>query len=139
MAHASAASADEPPQQPHSQQPFGNSSSDSQVVAALPDLVPLLVKKSGVWRALVFQYRKFTALSGRFMPMVFLFFLMAFVNTILDSLKDTLVITAVGGGAQVCGGRAPAGGGRARCPQVGGAGEGARRFSRISRVDSKFE
>eukprot|EP00955_Chlamydomonas_euryale_P118939 366567-Chlamydomonas_euryale.AAC.12 len=31
-----------------------------------------------------------------------LFFLLAFVNTILDSLKDTLVITAVGGGAQVC-------------------------------------
>lgn len=33
--------------------------------------------------------------------MVGLFFLLAFVNTILDSLKDTLVITAVGGGAQV--------------------------------------
>jgi AAA family ATP:ADP antiporter len=41
-------------------------------------------------------------LSGRFLPMVALFFLMAFVNTILDSLKDTLVITAAGGGAQVC-------------------------------------
>lgn len=35
------------------------------------------------------------------MPMVGLFFLLAFVNTILDSLKDTLVITAAGGGAQV--------------------------------------
>jgi hypothetical protein len=33
--------------------------------------------------------------------MVGLFFLLAFVNTILDSLKDTLVITATGGGAQV--------------------------------------
>jgi ATP:ADP antiporter, AAA family len=30
-----------------------------------------------------------------------LFFLMAFVNTIIDSLKDSLVITAVGGGTQV--------------------------------------
>jgi len=47
------------------------------------------------------QAQKLTAFSGRFMPMVILFFLMAFVNTILDSLKDTLVITAVGGGAQV--------------------------------------
>ena len=51
--------------------------------------------------AIGYQARKFSALSGRFMPMVFLFFLMAFVNTILDSLKDTLVITAAGGGAQV--------------------------------------
>ena len=30
-----------------------------------------------------------------------LFFLMAFVNTIIDSLKDSLVITAVGGGTEV--------------------------------------
>eukprot|EP01026_Neomeris_dumetosa_P060086 TRINITY_DN5642_c0_g2_i2.p1 TRINITY_DN5642_c0_g2~~TRINITY_DN5642_c0_g2_i2.p1 ORF type:complete len:664 (-),score=81.95 TRINITY_DN5642_c0_g2_i2:1086-3077(-) len=34
-------------------------------------------------------------------PMGTLFFLMAFVNAILDSMKDTLVVTAVGGGAQV--------------------------------------
>jgi hypothetical protein len=33
--------------------------------------------------------------------MVCLFFFLSFVNTILDSLKDTLVITASGGGAQV--------------------------------------
>lgn len=47
------------------------------------------------------QASKFWQLSGKFMPMVGLFFLLAFVNTILDSLKDTLVITAAGGGAQV--------------------------------------
>ncbi|GFH09884.1 ADP,ATP carrier protein, partial [Haematococcus lacustris] len=46
------------------------------------------------------QYTKFMKLTGKFMPMVVLFFLLAFVNTILDSLKDTLVITAAGGGAQ---------------------------------------
>ena len=45
--------------------------------------------------------QKFQQLASKFMPMVGLFFLLAFVNTILDSLKDTLVITAVGGGAQV--------------------------------------
>ena len=57
---------------------------------------------SSLITAAKYQAQNFSALSGRFMPMVFLFFLMAFVNTILDSLKDTLVITAVGGGAQVC-------------------------------------
>ena len=50
------------------------------------------------------QASRFWALSGKFMPMVGLFFMLAFVNTILDSLKDTLVITAAGGGAQVGGG-----------------------------------
>ncbi|CAG9461395.1 unnamed protein product [Pedinophyceae sp. YPF-701] len=38
---------------------------------------------------------------GDFLPMVALFFFMAFVNTIIDSLKDTLVVTSVGGGPQV--------------------------------------
>ncbi|KAF5839782.1 TLC ATP/ADP transporter-domain-containing protein, partial [Dunaliella salina] len=46
-------------------------------------------------------YGRFTGLAGKFMPMVCLFFFLSFVNTILDSLKDTLVITASGGGAQV--------------------------------------
>jgi AAA family ATP:ADP antiporter len=41
------------------------------------------------------------ALSGKFLPMLALFFCLAFVNTVLDSLKDTLVITAAGGGADV--------------------------------------
>ena len=50
---------------------------------------------------MVRQNNKLMALFNRFLPMVTLFFLLAFVNTILDSLKDTLVITAVGGGAQV--------------------------------------
>jgi hypothetical protein len=38
----------------------------------------------------------------KFLPMATLFFLMAFVNTVLDNLKDTLIFTmAIGGGAQV--------------------------------------
>ena len=40
-------------------------------------------------------------LWGRFVPMCLLFFAMAFNNTILDSVKDSLVITAKGGGTQV--------------------------------------
>lgn len=44
---------------------------------------------------------QFVSLWGTFLPMCTLFFFMAFINTIMDSLKDTLVITAVGGGAQV--------------------------------------
>nr|BBG40173.1 hypothetical protein [Parachlorella kessleri] len=44
---------------------------------------------------------KLDGLWGKFVPMAGLFFLMAFVNTISDSLKDSLVITAVGGGTHV--------------------------------------
>ncbi|CAD7703422.1 unnamed protein product [Ostreobium quekettii] len=47
------------------------------------------------------QAMQFVSLWGTFLPMCTLFFFMAFINTIMDSLKDTLVITAVGGGAQV--------------------------------------
>jgi AAA family ATP:ADP antiporter len=47
------------------------------------------------------QLAKLDGLWGRFLPMAALFFLMAFVNTIIDSLKDSLVITAVGGGTEV--------------------------------------
>lgn len=54
-----------------------------------------------ILEAALLQWSRFSQLTGKFMPMVGLFFLLAFVNTILDSLKDTLVITAVGGGAQV--------------------------------------
>ena len=32
---------------------------------------------------------------------VALFFFMSFVNTVIDSMKDSLVITAVGGGTEV--------------------------------------
>ena len=38
----------------------------------------------------------------KFVPMIMLFFSMAFINTLLDNLKDTLIFTqAVGGGAHV--------------------------------------
>jgi len=46
-------------------------------------------------------FRSLDGMWGTFAPMAGLFFMLAFVNTILDSLKDTLVITAVGGGAHV--------------------------------------
>lgn len=38
----------------------------------------------------------------KFIPMIMLFFSMAFINTLLDNLKDTLIFTqAIGGGAHV--------------------------------------
>lgn len=51
--------------------------------------------------SVVDQFAKLDGLWDRFIPMSVLFFLMAFVNTIIDSLKDSLVITAVGGGTEV--------------------------------------
>lgn len=63
-------------------------------LAAVPLLGPLaaalaayLGRVGGLWR--------------RFLPMLALFFLLSFINTVLDSLKDTLVMTARGGGAAV--------------------------------------
>lgn len=56
---------------------------------------------STVGSAVSEQLAKLDGLWGRFLPMAALFFLMAFVNTIIDSLKDSLVITAVGGGTEV--------------------------------------
>lgn len=47
------------------------------------------------------QFARLDGLWDRFIPMSMLFFLMAFINTIIDSLKDSLVITAVGGGTEV--------------------------------------
>ncbi|KAI3428755.1 hypothetical protein D9Q98_007577 [Chlorella vulgaris] len=47
------------------------------------------------------QLHKLDGLWDKFVPMSLLFFLMAFVNTIMDSVKDSLVITAVGGGTEV--------------------------------------
>jgi AAA family ATP:ADP antiporter len=47
------------------------------------------------------QFSRLEGLWDRFIPMSLLFFLMAFINTIIDSLKDSLVITAVGGGTEV--------------------------------------
>jgi AAA family ATP:ADP antiporter len=47
------------------------------------------------------QFSRLEGLWDKFIPMSLLFFLMAFINTIIDSLKDSLVITAVGGGTEV--------------------------------------
>ena len=55
----------------------------------------------GIVHSLKMQIKKLDGLWGQVLPMTFLFFLMAFVNTIIDSLKDSLVITAVGGGTEV--------------------------------------
>lgn len=45
--------------------------------------------------------QRFLGLWRQFLPMLSLFFCLSFINTMLDSLKDTLVITAAGGGAFV--------------------------------------
>jgi len=47
------------------------------------------------------QLSKVEGLWQQLIPMTCLFFMLAFVNTIIDSLKDSLVITAVGGGTEV--------------------------------------
>ena len=47
------------------------------------------------------QLSKLEGLWQQLIPMTCLFFMLAFVNTIIDSLKDSLVITAVGGGTEV--------------------------------------
>jgi ATP/ADP translocase len=55
----------------------------------------------GVVESLQLYLRRFSGLWYKFLPMLSLFFCLSFINTILDSLKDTLVITAAGGGAHV--------------------------------------
>jgi hypothetical protein len=72
----------------------GDTAGVPALLAAIPLFGPMAVALSsyisrvrGLWRA--------------FLPMLSLFFLLSFVNTLLDSLKDTLVITAAGGGAAV--------------------------------------
>lgn len=45
--------------------------------------------------------KQMDGLWSQFVPMSTLFFFMAFVNTLIDSLKDTLVVTSVGGGPEV--------------------------------------
>jgi ATP/ADP translocase len=55
----------------------------------------------GVVESLQLYLRRFSGLWQKFLPMLSLFFCLSFINTILDSLKDTLVITAAGGGAHV--------------------------------------
>ncbi|GMH36243.1 hypothetical protein BSKO_04111 [Bryopsis sp. KO-2023] len=47
------------------------------------------------------QITKFSQLWRSFLPMCSLFFFMSFINTIVNSLSLTLVITSGGGGAQV--------------------------------------
>eukprot|EP00889_Picochlorum_renovo_P001273 jgi/Picre1/28303/NNA_003709.t1 len=46
----------------------------------------------GFVEAVEHQVKKLDGLWGQLVPMTFLFFMMAFVNTIIDSLKDSLVI-----------------------------------------------
>lgn len=52
-------------------------------------------------QAIQHQLSKLDGSWGQLIPMTMLFFMLAFVNTIIDSLKDSLVITAVGGGTEV--------------------------------------
>ncbi|KAI8467681.1 MAG: TLC ATP/ADP transporter-domain-containing protein [Monoraphidium minutum] len=60
--------------------------------------VPLLGPVVGLLAAYV---SRVGGMWRRFLPMLSLFFCLSFTNTLLDSLKDTLVITAPGGGASV--------------------------------------
>jgi len=54
-----------------------------------------------VWGAVQLQLRKMEGMWHKFVPMVVLFFCMAFINTIVDSLKDTIIVTAPGSGPHV--------------------------------------
>lgn len=97
VAAASSASADA----------FGDSSSSSAGAAALAPRGVLAAASSlaagvgGAAADLQDLCGRFMGLWRSFLPMLSLFFCLSFVNTILDSLKDTLVITAPGGGAFV--------------------------------------
>jgi hypothetical protein len=64
------------------------------LLAGVPLFGPMAV-------ALAAYVQRVRGLWRAFLPMLSLFFLLSFVNTLLDSLKDTLVITAAGGGAAV--------------------------------------
>ena len=67
-------------------------------VAAVLAGVPLLGPAAGAFAAYA---QRVSGLSARFVPMVALFFVLSCANTLLDSLKDTLIVTAPGGGASV--------------------------------------
>lgn len=87
--HASAAASgisQQPPEQPPPLQ-HGPAQLGAAIASIPAKLRAFLSELDGLW--------------GRFLPMCFLFFSMAFNNTILDSVKDSLVITAKGGGTQV--------------------------------------
>lgn len=75
-----------------------NSSSSGSFLAAAATFTEGLADTAADLQDLV---KRFLSLWRQFLPMLSLFFCLSFINTILDSLKDTLVITAVGGGAFV--------------------------------------
>lgn len=74
------------------------SSSDND---GLEGMSPVTTSSHGLIEAAKHQLKKIDGLWSQLVPMTALFFMMAFVNTIIDSLKDSLVITAVGGGTEV--------------------------------------
>lgn len=74
------------------------SSGGGGILAAAGSLTAGLADTAADLRDLV---NRFLSLWRQFLPMLSLFFCLSFINTILDSLKDTLVITARGGGAFV--------------------------------------
>lgn len=59
----------------------------------------------GIFKRLLLMQERYLAplegLWGKLIPMTTLFFFMTFVNAILDSTKDTLVVTAFGGAEQL--------------------------------------
>eukprot|EP00884_Botryococcus_braunii_P019089 jgi/Botrbrau1/5864/Bobra.0366s0043.2 len=63
-------------------------------------------RERGWWQGLVpaeirSRFKGTAFANPKFLPMVSLFFFMSFINTILDSLASSLVITAQGGGTEV--------------------------------------
>lgn len=78
--------------------PLGGGASTRKGLGAHLDSIPLIGPPLA---ASYRQMKLFEGLKEKFLPMFVLFFCLSFVNTILDSLKDTLVITAAGGGAEV--------------------------------------
>lgn len=78
----------------------------AQCAAAAADDLPLQSKGRSAWQAVCAAFadlrRSLDGTLATFVPMAALFFAMSFINTILDSLKDTIIFTqAVGGGAHV--------------------------------------
>lgn len=68
--------------------------------SAAPSVRATSMSKS-INQAIQHQLSKLDGLWAQLIPMTSLFFMLAYVNTIIDSLKDSLVITAVGGGTEV--------------------------------------
>jgi AAA family ATP:ADP antiporter len=78
-----------------------NSGPSTRGDSTAPSSVGAMSASKSIHQAIQHQLSKLDGLWAQLIPMTALFFMLAFVNTIIDSLKDSLVITAVGGGTEV--------------------------------------